>query len=58
MPIPGRASEDRAELDRRVRRAKSALQRDRYRAVQLALDGHEYKTTQQRLARGGTFVEK
>lgn len=58
MHILLRAPEDRAELDRRIRSAKGATQRDRYRAVQLALEGHENRTIQQRLARSKTFVEK
>ena len=58
MHIVLRAPEDRAELDRRIRGAKGATQRDRYRAVRLALEGHENKTIQQRLARSKTFIEK
>lgn len=58
MRIALRDPEDRAELDRRIRRAKRATQRDRYRAVQLTIEGHENKTIQHRLARGKTFIEK
>lgn len=49
---------DLAELDRRLRTEKHALQRDRLRAVRLALDGLEEPVIRNMLGRSRDFVQK
>jgi len=50
--------DDLAELDRRVRVARQAIQRDRLRAVRLALDGLEEPVIRAMLGRSRDFVQK
>lgn len=58
MHITLHHDDDLAELDRRVRAAKQAIQRDRLRAVRLALDGLEEPTIRGMLGRSRDFVQK
>jgi len=58
MDISVHDSGDRAELDRLIRTQTNAKQRDRYRAVRLALDGHTKTTIQRMLGRSKDFVER
>jgi len=49
--------EDVAELQRRVRCERNAKQRDRYRAVLLALQGEQTKSIMEKLGRSRGFVQ-
>ena len=57
MRVTEREPGDVAELTRRVRLEVNALQRDRYRAVVLALDGHEAVAIAQALGRSRRSVQ-
>ncbi len=57
MDIVGRNSGDRAELGRRIRCEKNAKQRDRYRAVAMAIDGGDAPAIACRLDRSRRFVQ-
>ena len=58
MHIVLRGSSDLDELDRRIRTEANAKQRDRYRAVRLALDGEQTRTIQTMLGRSKDFVQR
>lgn len=58
MHITLHHDDDLAELDRRVRVARQAIQRDRLRAVRLALDGLEEPVIRAMLGRSRDFVQK
>jgi len=58
MHIPLHHDDDPAELDRRLRTQKHAVQRDRLRAVRLALDGLEEPVIRSMLGRSRDFVQK
>jgi transposase len=58
MEIVERSAGDIAELDRRVRQERNAEQRDRYRAVLLAIEGLETADIQDRLGRSRGFVQR
>jgi hypothetical protein len=57
MRVSEREAGDRAELQRRVRTEANALQRDRYRAVLLALDGEEAVGIARTLSRSRRSVQ-
>lgn len=58
MEIVERTAGDVAELNRRIRQERSAEQRDRYRAVLLAIEGLETADVQDRLGRSRGFVQR
>ena len=58
MFISLRRSQDAAELDRLIRTTTNAKQRDRYRVVQLAIDGRETADIQNTLVRSRGFVQR
>lgn len=58
MRIVEREPGDMAELDRRARCEKKAIQRDRYRAVLLALDGGEAMAIAGKLGRARRSVQE
>jgi transposase len=58
MHIVLRDAGDRDELDRRIRTESNAKQRDRYRAVRLALDGQPTRAIQAMLGRSKDFVQR
>jgi len=55
MDIPLRNPFDLAELNRRVRVESNAKQRDRYRAVRLAIAGEPTGTIMDKLGRSNNF---
>ena len=57
MEIIERSDGDRAELLRRIRLERNAKQRDRYRAVVMALDGGEAPAIACRLGRSRRFAQ-
>lgn len=57
MHIPLRDPADLDELDRRIATERGAVQRDRYRAVRLALDGRKTLDIVARLDRSRDFVQ-
>ncbi len=57
MRVSERQPGDGAELDRRARSEANALQRDRYRAVRLALDGQQAKAIAAALGRSRRSVQ-
>ena len=57
MEIHPRSDHDLLELQQRIRREKNAKQRDRYRAVLLALQGQEAPQIAARVARSRRFVQ-
>jgi transposase len=57
MRVSEREPGDRAELHRRVRSESNALQRDRYRAVVLALEGEEAVAIAKSLGRARRSVQ-
>ena len=58
MNIEPRDVEDVKELRRRIRKEADAKQRDRYRAVLLALEGATTSEIQEKLARSKNFVQR
>jgi transposase len=58
MDIVERASGDVAALERRIRSEKQAKQRDRYRAVLLAIRGEMTASIQEKLGRSRGFVQR
>lgn len=58
MKITPRSAEDRDRLVEHVGRETDARQRDRYRAVLLAMDGHEGDAIAAMLARSPRFVDE
>lgn len=58
MKITPHATEDRDRLAEHVGRQTDARQRDRYRAVLLAMDGHEGDAIARTLARSPRFVDE
>lgn len=58
MQIQERDSGDQAVLQQRAQAAKQAQQRDRYRAVLLAIEGQPTQTIQQALGRSRGFVQR
>jgi transposase len=58
MNITWRGPEDREELSRRVAAEKNAKQRDRLRAVQLAVEGQEAPRIARMLGRSRRFVQQ
>ena len=58
MHITPHHPDDLIELDRRIRVERNAKQRDRYRAVRLALDGQATKTIMAMLGRSKDFVQR
>ena len=58
MTITPHACEDRHRLSERIAREHNAKQRDRYRAVLLAMDGIEGDEIALRLARSPRFVDE
>jgi transposase len=58
MHIAVRDPQDLAELDRRIAAAREAKQRDRYRAVRLALEGQPCPVIMDKLARSKDFVQR
>jgi transposase len=57
MRVSERESGDGAELQRRVKTERNALQRDRYRAVGMALDGQQAKAIAAALGRSRRSVQ-
>jgi transposase len=57
MLVQARHVEDMAELQRRVRCENNAKQRDRYRAILLALQGEQTKTIMEKVGRSRGFVQ-
>ena len=57
MHVAAHHPEDLVELARRIARESDAEQRDRYRAVLLALEGQETQEIQKTLARSRDFVQ-
>lgn len=57
MEVVEREEGDRALLDQLIRREKNAKQRDRLRAVAMALDGHDKLAVADTLHRSKSFVE-
>jgi transposase len=57
MEIHPHSEQDLSELRQRIRWAKNATQRDRYRAVLLALQGHEASQIAEQVARSRRFVQ-
>jgi transposase len=58
MDIPLRRPEDDAELDRLIRTTNNAKQRDRYRAIRLAIDGEQTADIQHATGRSRGFVQR
>ena len=58
MLISPRHHQDLQELQDKTRRERNAKQRDRYRAVLLALEGCQTKTIMQMLGRSKNFVQR
>jgi len=58
MDITLRRPEDHDELHRLIRTTANAMQRDRYRALQLALDGEKTADIQHAIARSRGFVQR
>ena len=58
MTITPHDPDDRQVLEERIRRERNAKQRDRYRAVLLAMDGLEGDEIAERLARSPRFVDE
>lgn len=58
MNVEPRDIEDLQELRRRIRTEANAKQRDRYRAVLLALEGGATAAIQEKLARSKNFVQR
>jgi len=58
MHIEARQIGDREELTRRIAKETDARQRDRYRAVLLAIEGEQTSTIQATLARSRGFVQR
>ena len=58
MDISLRRPEDHNELERLIRTTANAKQRDRYRAIQLAIDGEQTANIQRALARSRGFVQR
>ncbi len=58
MRIIERREGDRKRLDALVRREKNAKQRDRFRAVLLALEGREKLDIARTISRSKSFVEQ
>lgn len=58
MEIQERNPGDRRTLDERMRRAKEATQRDRWRAIALALDGEKTLDIASKLGRSRAFVQR
>ena len=58
MEVFAHHTEDVGELRRRVRREKNAKQRDRYRAVLLALEGRPASEIVEKLSRSRNFVQR
>jgi len=58
MQITLRHSDDAAELTRRIDQARHAKQRDRLRAVQLAVEGESTPTIMRMLGRSRGFVQR
>ena len=58
MDITPRHPEDPAELRRRIRKEANAKQRDRYRAVLLALEGKTTAEIRDKLDRSKNFVQR
>jgi transposase len=57
MLVQARHVEDVAELQRRIRCENNAKQRDRYRAILLALQGEQTKAIMEKLGRSRGFVQ-
>ena len=58
MDILLRQPEDHDELERLTRTTTNAKQRDRYRAIQLAIEGEQTANIQRALARSRSFVQR
>ncbi len=58
MQISPRNHQDLQQLQDKTRRERNAKQRDRYRAVLLALEGCQTKTIMQMLGRSKNFVQR
>ena len=58
MDVEARSDEDRDQLGQLIRTERDAAQRDRYRAVALALDGRQTKEIVQMLDRSRAFVQR
>lgn len=58
MHTTARCPDDLSELDRRIRSEPHARQRDRYRAVRLALDGQQTRPIMVMLGRSKNFVQR
>lgn len=58
MNVEPHDSDDLQELRRRIRKEPNAKQRDRYRAVLLALEGQTTGAIQERLDRSKNFVQR
>src|SRR5688572_8873091 len=58
MTVTPHTSDDRRVLHERMARESNAKQRDRYRAVLLAMDGLEGDEIARRLARSPRFVDE
>lgn len=58
MDVHARSAEDRDLLRRHIRSERNATQRDRYRAVALALDGRLTEEIVEKLERSRAFVQR
>lgn len=58
MDISLRRPEDHHKLDRLIRTTANAKQRDRYRAIQLAIEGKQTADIQHAIARSRSFVQR
>ena len=58
MHVQSHHAEDQNQLERLARQTSNAKQRDRYRAVLLALAGHEAPVIAMRLGRSRRFVQR
>ena len=58
MDICLRQPQDAAELTKRIKKARNAKQRDRLRAIKLAIDGLETKEIMEALGRSRGFVQR
>lgn len=58
MDVTPRDPDDRSRLAVLIRREKDAMQRDRYRAIALALDGEMTRDIEVKLGRSKAFVQR
>ena len=58
MEVEARSAEDRDQLKRLIRKERDAEQRDRFRAVALAVDGRRAEDIMRMLDRSRAFVQR